>query len=332
MHCNQCGQQLNNDSLFCFKCGTKAPEPTSPPESGIFCIQCGEKLPEDATFCTSCGAKTPEGDNPSEANNLCPKCGQILNNDSEFCFSCGEKVVADGGTATSKPPSAAQPAAPASRPSAENITSPAAENEPLWDASQQDTDSPDEHSSDGKTASSEVEKQRKLTMILVGATAALLIVVVGLVLFIMIGRDSGSGNDDSASNDITGGETHVAQPTPQAGNEPSADDEAYGVYYIDRIQEGYYSHHVDVTIGDAFSSYFINYYWTHFSDETESYVSFHGDIMHEGEVVTAQIIFQFGPDRESFHPIMFFLAGELQDVMDMRDFIDNVMNNARAGG
>ena len=49
--CNNCGQNLPDDSVFCPKCGTKV--------TIIRCTGCGAALAADARFCPSCG--TPAG-------------------------------------------------------------------------------------------------------------------------------------------------------------------------------------------------------------------------------------------------------------------------------
>ena len=50
--CNNCGQRLPDDAVFCTKCGSKV--------TPIRCSGCGAVLTADAKFCPSCG--TPVGD------------------------------------------------------------------------------------------------------------------------------------------------------------------------------------------------------------------------------------------------------------------------------
>ena len=49
-YCSNCGKELNDDDLFCSKCGTKQILERK-------CINCGIKLDEDAVFCPKCGTK-----------------------------------------------------------------------------------------------------------------------------------------------------------------------------------------------------------------------------------------------------------------------------------
>lgn len=48
--CPQCGNELDDHMEFCFKCGTKKPDPT-------VCASCGRKLDETDNFCPNCGWK-----------------------------------------------------------------------------------------------------------------------------------------------------------------------------------------------------------------------------------------------------------------------------------
>lgn len=52
--CNNCGQNVPDDSLFCPKCGTKV--------TAARCTGCGAVLTADAKFCSNCG--TPAGNDP----------------------------------------------------------------------------------------------------------------------------------------------------------------------------------------------------------------------------------------------------------------------------
>lgn len=56
-HCTNCQAELNDDVLFCRKCGTKQPE-TKPEPEMVFCEKCGNALRPEALFCDMCGART----------------------------------------------------------------------------------------------------------------------------------------------------------------------------------------------------------------------------------------------------------------------------------
>jgi len=56
--CNNCGQALAVEALFCSKCGTKVAPPQPPAAAEAkFCTQCGNKLDATAAFCSKCGSK-----------------------------------------------------------------------------------------------------------------------------------------------------------------------------------------------------------------------------------------------------------------------------------
>jgi len=311
MICVKCGQQLNDDSLFCSSCGTKAAEPVSASASDVFCIQCGVKLPEDATFCTECGGKVLPSEeseqdiNQEKADYRCGKCGQNLNEDSEFCFSCGAKT--DMHTPPQEKEEEQENKAIDNAPPAKVITEkPIAET--YLDEPQPPGDTP----------------QNKLVMPLIGVTAVLLIAVIGLVIFIMINRDSTPGNEYLPGP--TAGEGQTVGPQDSGTTEISTAD-----YFVQRIRNGHFNNHPGTTIAHALEAYYNNTFWAHFSDGVIDYVSFHGDVQREGypEPVTEQFIFQFTTDGASFEPISYLVTGAMQDVVLMHEIIDSIVESTR---
>jgi Arc/MetJ-type ribon-helix-helix transcriptional regulator/RNA polymerase subunit RPABC4/transcription elongation factor Spt4 len=58
--CNQCGENMSSDHVYCPNCGEKA-------SHRVFC-DCGDEIRSDWAFCPSCGRRTPAADvlDPSE--------------------------------------------------------------------------------------------------------------------------------------------------------------------------------------------------------------------------------------------------------------------------
>ena len=56
MFCKNCGIKLDDDAVFCSKCGTHKDSM----DTYLYCEKCGAKITEDAAFCTGCGRAIPE--------------------------------------------------------------------------------------------------------------------------------------------------------------------------------------------------------------------------------------------------------------------------------
>jgi len=344
MFCIQCGQELNSESEFCFKCGAKAATPTD--ESGSFCIQCGKKLPKDSAFCTDCGAKVTAADESGKSahsdneESFCTKCGQQLPSESEFCTACGEKV--DVKAEPAKPPvepvKAASPTPPASTPQdvaemytimdhstieatpppaapKENATETVSHADITWDAPPEplpiQAKKRPPKANTATAGQGQKAKGRNLTKVFIGVSALLLVVIVGLVVFIILGRDGDNGRGQ------------------QNGTRLTIDDFDYEEdYYVYRVTNGRLPEHPDVAIGAAIDNFFVNPYWTYFTDGTSDYVSVHGYIIHEGESAMGQFFFQFYNDGASFRPINLIIDGAWQDVMLMHEMLDTIMLTA----
>ena len=54
--CNNCGEVLSKDDIYCPKCGNKFEE-TSNETKPVYCSKCGSLLEDDAKFCSCCGEK-----------------------------------------------------------------------------------------------------------------------------------------------------------------------------------------------------------------------------------------------------------------------------------
>lgn len=125
--CPKCGNEVQDDAVFCDQCGTRLPEktastpeqpsvaPAATPEPAVpaaapaqtaaevTCPACGARnLPGEA-FCQDCGAKlaapTPVAAAPETASSapvaagVCPDCGASTAPDEEFCFACGADLA-----------------------------------------------------------------------------------------------------------------------------------------------------------------------------------------------------------------------------------------------
>lgn len=69
--CNKCGQELPDEAMFCFKCGSKV-------EKKQFCIKCGKELPDGARFCMYCGSEV------ENINKIQSKCGESERNQPDI--------------------------------------------------------------------------------------------------------------------------------------------------------------------------------------------------------------------------------------------------------
>ncbi|MBO7420853.1 MAG: zinc-ribbon domain-containing protein [Spirochaetaceae bacterium] len=56
MYCTSCGNKLDEDSVFCSKCGSHKDST----DKYLYCENCGSKINNDAAFCTECGTPIPE--------------------------------------------------------------------------------------------------------------------------------------------------------------------------------------------------------------------------------------------------------------------------------
>ncbi|MFD1563619.1 zinc ribbon domain-containing protein [Haloarchaeobius amylolyticus] len=54
VQCNQCGDRLDGDHVYCPNCGEKA-------SRRLFC-ECGDEIRSDWSFCPGCGRRTPAAD------------------------------------------------------------------------------------------------------------------------------------------------------------------------------------------------------------------------------------------------------------------------------
>lgn len=118
--CPKCGNQANDDAIFCDQCGTRlvleaaAAPVLAPAPAGITCPKCGASSVPGEAFCENCGAPlaAPEPEAapaPAAAEaiapegRVCPACGAKASPDDAFCYICGADL------ATAAPAPAAAP-------------------------------------------------------------------------------------------------------------------------------------------------------------------------------------------------------------------------------
>ena len=282
MFCIHCGQQIGEDSEFCFACGVKVEKEET---MGSFCIQCGEKLPEDSAFCTACGAKTIE--EPKE-----PK---------------------------AEPVAAPVPNITKTEPTVPNITAPAPKEAPPIQSYEPVSPEPTQNKTDSKPSG---VNPKSLILILAVATLSLLLAVVGLIIFILVNRGSDDGYV-SRSN----------LPGVQIGT-PGADfhDDDEEMTHVNKVRNGHFINHPDITIGAAFDIFFTRTVWQPSYDAGINYVSFHGTMFPDGEETVALFIFQFEADDSAFRAVLLIFDGTPQDVLVMDDFVEEIFNTVRMRG
>lgn len=149
MRCPNCGNEAQEDAVFCDQCGTRlrqpeaaaparaaepvtevaapvgaAPAPApSPAPAAIICPNCGASNTPGEMFCSECGtrlsapqpepaavAESPAASVNVAAPNTCPECGAQVAEGDEFCYACGADLRGRA-LAASRPVEEAAPAA-----------------------------------------------------------------------------------------------------------------------------------------------------------------------------------------------------------------------------
>ena len=90
--CPECGDQVDDDALFCNNCGAKMPVKLMP--GMVLCKHCNKAVREGIRFCTNCGKPMIEEEAPKVKR--CPSCGfETEDMTKMFCDECGRRLEGD---------------------------------------------------------------------------------------------------------------------------------------------------------------------------------------------------------------------------------------------
>lgn len=101
--CEQCGEEVDEDALFCNNCGAKMPVKLMP--GMVLCKHCGKPVKENFRFCSYCGMsmaeepapapeEAPAPEKPEAVVKTCPHCGFTTTDpDKMFCDDCGQRLL-----------------------------------------------------------------------------------------------------------------------------------------------------------------------------------------------------------------------------------------------
>ena len=92
--CEECGEQVDEDDLYCNNCGAKMPVKLLP--GMVLCPHCNKAVKEGIHFCTNCGK--PMVEEKKAPVKTCPSCGFTTEDMSKiFCDKCNRRLETEGG-------------------------------------------------------------------------------------------------------------------------------------------------------------------------------------------------------------------------------------------
>ena len=91
--CESCGEQVDEDDLYCNNCGAKMPVKVLP--GMVLCPHCNKAVKEGIRFCSNCGK--PMEEEEKKPIKVCPCCGYTTEDmDQIFCEKCNRRLEAEG--------------------------------------------------------------------------------------------------------------------------------------------------------------------------------------------------------------------------------------------
>lgn len=88
-YCPECENIVDDETVFCGKCGTRIDPVGEVDGQSVLCGCCGAVNDRGNCFCIKCGQKLEV---PKDTFRICPSCGTQLPLDAHFCEECGAKL------------------------------------------------------------------------------------------------------------------------------------------------------------------------------------------------------------------------------------------------
>jgi len=89
-HCNKCGREVSDSSIFCKHCGHKIKTKVDS-SAKSFCNNCGKEISSDALFCKYCGEKLIHESTKEDFNNKT----EDSKSKKYYCEHCGREFSSE---------------------------------------------------------------------------------------------------------------------------------------------------------------------------------------------------------------------------------------------